>query len=185
MRKIIFAVLAAAAFATPAYSQDSGNARFTGGHAELLFGVDRAGISIGGDDSSRIGFAYGIAGGYDFAAGRNGIVGLEIEAADATTDLCVGADCISAGRDLYLGGRAGVAVNGAGLVYLKAGYTNARVTADIGGVRDGVNLDGLRVGGGVELTTNSPVVVRLEYRYSNYENDVDRHQGMFGVGLRF
>jgi outer membrane immunogenic protein len=27
--------------------------------------------------------------------------------------------------------------------------------------------------------------VRAEYRYSNYENDFSRHQGVIGLGVRF
>jgi argininosuccinate synthase len=39
---------------------------------------------------------------------------------------------VKTGRDLYIGGRAGVVVSDAALLYVKAGYTNARFVAEGG-----------------------------------------------------
>jgi outer membrane immunogenic protein len=173
MRTIFSAALLAAASATPAFAQDAAQAPFAGGHIEAIGGYDS--ISGGGDSQS--GLAYGIAGGYDFRSG-NTVFGFEFEAAESTTgDLGV-----EAGRDLYAGGRVGVVVSPTVLVYAKAGYTNAR--ASVTGL-GGANFEGIRAGAGVEILLGSNFSIRGEYRYSNYEADLSRNQGVVGLGFRF
>ena len=72
------------------------------------------------------------------------------------------------------------------LVYGKVGYSNARVEATASNVTTGTNLDGIRVGAGVEYQfDNSPISIRAEYRYTNYEAGVERHQGVLGLSYRF
>ena len=61
-------------------------------------------------------------------------------------------------------------------------------------------LDGYRVGAGVEQSIGTNTYAKLEYRYSNYSSadfrfdgnttdsfdvDTDRHQVLVGVGMRF
>jgi outer membrane immunogenic protein len=106
---------------------------------------------------------------------------------------------VEAGRDLYVGGRIGTAISSQALLYAKAGYTNARVesryTTTSGNVttqiRDDVNLDGFRVGAGLEYNLTPSAYVKGEYRYSHYgkidgyDTDLDRHQLLAGVGIRF
>ncbi|HWK35066.1 outer membrane protein, partial [Sphingomonas sp.] len=87
------------------------------------------------------------------------------------------------------------AVSPVALVYAKAGYTNARIEAryDVGttSIRDHANLDGYRLGAGIEYKLSPNVYVKGEYRYSNYSDlkgydvDVDRNQLVGGVGIRF
>ncbi|MEH6757517.1 MAG: porin family protein [Parasphingorhabdus sp.] len=117
---------------------------------------------------------------------------------------------INVNRDLYLGARVGVQVAPRTLVYAKGGYTNTRVEsrfqdrAEDDGYEldydDGQSIDGFRVGAGVEQLVG-PGYVKLEYRYSNYSSmkyddelfsdnssigiDLDRHQVLAGVGVRF
>ena len=81
------------------------------------------------------------------------------------------------------------------LGYLKAGYTNAQVDVryDLGNTRvsDDAKLDGLRLGAGLEYRLAGQTFIKGEYRYSNYsrvegfDTDVDRHQVLAGLGLRF
>ncbi len=201
MRKFVsgFVVLAAAAATTPAFAQE--NAPFTGVHVEALGGYD----NVEGDD----GFAYGIGAGFDFQAG-SAIIGVEGEYMDSTTrerdrDVFVAGDRLrnSAARDLYVGARLGFEAAPGTLIYGKAGYTNARIKTrynDGAGTvfTDGNNLDGYRLGVGVEkkFSLFGPSgFVKAEYRYSNYGNlnvgnanidvDADRHQGIIGIGARF
>ena len=54
-----------------------------------------------------------------------------------------------------------------------------------GDTSEGSNLDGIRVGGGVERALGGKSYVKTEYRYSNYQNGVSRHQVLAGVGIRF
>jgi len=53
------------------------------------------------------------------------------------------------------------------------------------------NLDGFRVGAGLEYNISPTTYVKGEYRYSHYGDvdgydiDLDRHQLVGGVGIRF
>jgi outer membrane immunogenic protein len=181
MRILLTAAVAAIALAaTPAFAQDA-RPTFQGGHVEAIAGID----SVHGGGDSRSGVLYGIGAGYDFRI-HNAVVGIEAEAADSTTDDCAGTTCLEAGRDLYIGGRVGAVVGPNVLVYAKAGYTNARVVLTSGTTSAGTNLDGIRAGAGVEWAIpHSPVSLRAEYRYSNYQDGVSRHQGVAGLAFRF
>ena len=208
MRYLILGTLLATAAAAPAFAQDTASAAdapFTGPHIEALAGYD----NVGGTDNGRDGFLYGIAAGYDFQLG-GAVAGIEGEYADSTTrgsttDLALIGD--SAGlrtdRDLYIGARLGVAVTPSTLLYAKGGYTNARFKTvyndGAGGTTNfGNTTDGYRLGAGVEQKFNlfgPSGFVKAEYRYSNYRNldvgntdvaiDLDRHQAVVGVGVRF
>ena len=172
MRTIFAAALLAAVSATPAFAQDEAAPNFSGGHVEVIGGVD----AISGGGESETGIAYGIGAGYDFRSG-NTVFGVELEAAESTT----GDAGVEAGRDLYAGARFGAVVGPTVLIYAKAGYTNAR--ASVGGI--GVNFDGFRAGAGVEFMIGTNLSMRAEYRYSNYEADLSRNQGVIGLGFRF
>ncbi len=206
MRNLILGAVLATAAASPALAQNTAaNAPFTGPHIEALAGYD----NLGGTDNGRDGFLYGVAGGYDFQLG-GAVAGIEGEYTDSTTrgsttDLALIGD--SAGlrtdRDLYIGARVGVAVAPSTLLYVKGGYTNARfktIYSDGAGntTNFGNTTDGYRVGAGIEQKFNlfgPSGFVKAEYRYSNYRNlnvgstnvdiDLDRHQVLAGVGVRF
>lgn len=171
MRMIYAAAFVAAVSAAPAFAQDARPA-FNGGHIEAIGGYDS--ISGGGDSES--GVAFGVAGGYDFRSG-GAVFGIELEATESTVEDAG----VEAGRDLYAGGRVGGVVNDRVLLYVKAGYTNAR--ASFGGT--GVTFDGIRAGAGVEFLAGRNFSIRAEYRYSNYESDLSRNQGVLGLGFRF
>jgi outer membrane immunogenic protein len=190
---LVVASLAAVSIAAPALAQDSGRAPFTGFKVEGLAGWDHP--RVPGDHAN--GVTYGVGAGYDYQTGGV-VLGIEGEASDSTTKRCVGGFaiagdnlCASAGRDLYVGGRVGAAVAPNTLLYAKAGYTNGRINTDyttptgVGAFRDHRNLNGFRVGGGIEQSLGGNAYVKAEYRYSNYEQNVDRHQVVAGVGFRF
>lgn len=169
----------------------TGSAPFTGLRVEGLVGWDR--LQNGGHKD---GVGYGIAAGYDVQY-RRAVVGLEAEVADSSTKVCTGAQtvadpeyCARTGRDIYVGGRVGTAIIPQALIYAKAGYTNARVrvTGDDGEDRITLahqNLDGVRVGAGVEYQLFSNAYAKAEYRYSNYEDHFSRNQVVGGFGVRF
>lgn len=196
------------AAATPALAQPVEDAPFTGPHVEALVGYDNLSSGNDGVDDSVGGLTYGVGAGYDLQFG--GLIGgIEGEFSGSTTkargtDIFAPGDGteLRAGRDLYIGARIGVAATPSTLVYLKGGYTNLRVNARsydrLGYFEDHGTLDGFRVGAGVEQKFNllgPSGFVKAEYRYSNYSNlnigrfntniDVDRHQVLAGVGVRF
>ena len=200
MRNLVLtAALLASGVAAPAFAQD--RAPFTGPRVEALAGYDNLRDGGNGDTEGRDGFVYGGAIGYDQQVGGF-IAGIEGEVTGATTaartnNLLVPGDRlrVGAGRDLYAGARVGYVISPFAMIYAKAGYTNARVEAEYRSgtttVTDHENLDGYRVGAGIEYKLGQRTYVKGEYRYSNYGNsdrfdiDASRHQILGGVGVRF
>ncbi|WP_421991943.1 outer membrane protein [Qipengyuania sp.] len=208
-----------AAISAPALAQDA-DGNFDGFRIQGVAGYDalQAGSSVDDDgndnnDQSIDGVVYGVQAGYDFDLG-GAVVGLEAELTDssAKTEFTdgdfegFGFGRVDAGRDLFLGARVGAKVAPDALIYAKGGYTNARlnILSNDGTTefRENFDLDGYRVGAGVEYSINPRTFVNLEYRYSNYSEgevdfdgdlpdsdrfdvDLDRHQVMAGVGVRF
>lgn len=191
MTRLVASALAAFLLATPALAQD--RAPFTGLRVEGLAGWDRVQGSGGHDDA----FTYGAGVGYDVQMG-GALVGVDAEASDSKNKACDGGTrtvgdprlCLKAARDLYAGARIGTVIGGRTLLYAKAGYTNFRskFTSDDGTSETTLSkgdLDGIRVGAGAEYSLAPNMFVKAEYRYSNYEQGVERHQVLGGVGVRF
>lgn len=158
----VAALACAFAASSPAFAQD-GTYTFTG---------PRIGGHVGFADDDAIGteaFTFGVNAGYDFAIGERVIAGATVEYQDSTED--------GFSRDLSATARVGGRVGDRVLIYGLAGYTNLRVV--------GINLDGVRVGAGVEVAANRNVYVNAEYRYSNYELGADGFQTLVGIGFRF
>ncbi|MFC4255328.1 outer membrane beta-barrel protein [Altererythrobacter xixiisoli] len=206
----------AAVLATPALAQDS--SPFTGPRAEVLMGYDISKLetdSLDIDDNfdrSIDGVTYGAGVGYDHAIGGL-VVGIEGQIfggeAKNTYDVSGISDFstarISNGRDLYAGARVGALVTPNTLAYVKGGYTNAQYnvsgfTSAAQATDARVELDGWRVGGGLERAITNNVFVKGEYTYSDYGNgelklgdqtsdsfdlNTHRHQVVVGAGFRF
>lgn len=165
------------------------------------------------NDQSIDGLMYGVGAGYDIRSG-NFVFGPEAEVtwSSAKTEFDdgdfegFGIGNVRTNRDLYVGARAGYVVAPKTMVYVKGGYTNAKFDVrsafgDITTNRD-IDADGWRIGAGVEQAVSNNVFAKLEYRYSNYSKgeidytgevpdsqrfdlDLDRHQIVAGVGVRF
>ncbi|WP_010546185.1 outer membrane protein [Sphingomonas elodea] len=174
----IFAVTALAlmASATPALAQD---ATFQGPRVEAIAGWD----NVKSDGVSASGFVYGGAAGYDLQRG-NLVAGIDGEITGMTTDKTLGTVLVKGGRDLYAGVRLGYVVAPGTLLYGKVGYDNSRIIGRSGALRVTDNLDGVRVGGGVERSFGH-YYGKVEYRYTNASDDVVRHQVLAGIGYRF
>ena len=186
MKKILFvaASVAAVAVATPAAAQP---------RVEIHGGWDNTSNDGIGED----GILYGVGVGYDIRVGRKAFVGVDLSADFSTADACersviVANDrtCVDTGRDLAAGVRAGVNVSENTAVYALAGYTNARFrvayTTPAGVTTTAAdNLDGFRIGAGVQQRLGGNLYAKAEYRYSNYEGGTDRHNVLLGVGLTF
>jgi outer membrane immunogenic protein len=225
MKKGIAFLLATGSLAVivaPAAAQDS---TFSGPWVAGVGGYDKnkAGSTVDDDadpnngvfeqDESADGIVYGGAVGYDVDLGSM-VIGGEAELTDSTADSefgnpnsDFGLGSVDAGRDIYVGVRAGFKATPSTLLYAKGGYTNARYNF-IGSdgttnYEENLDTDGWRVGAGVEQKLGSNAFAKIEYRYSNYSRgeidfeaegiadsdrfdiDTDRHQVMAGVGWRF
>lgn len=165
------------------------------------------------NDQSIDGFAYGVGAGYDLRF-NNFVVGPEAEVTWSTAKTKFddgdfegfGIGNVKTNRDLYVGARVGYVVSPRTMIYAKGGYTNAKfdvrnASGTVTTNRD-IDADGWRIGAGVEQAISNNVFAKVEYRYSNYEKgeldyrgdfadgqrfdlDLDRHQVMAGVGVRF
>jgi outer membrane immunogenic protein len=210
----LVAAASAMAFAIPAAAQNANT--FTGPRVEALAGYDSSqpgsSVNVPGANDNFDGVNYGVGVGYDFDMG-SAVLGVEGEFMESeahtefnTTGLTgFGVRNLDAGRDLYVGARAGIKVGPNSLVYAKAGYTNATYNVlasnNATDTDNDLKLDGWRAGAGAEVAVTNNVFVKGEYRYSQYQEgrveapngatsgnfdvDVDRHQFVVGVGARF
>jgi outer membrane immunogenic protein len=196
MRIHCIALLLASTLATPAFAQDEPAptpSPMSGFRVEALAGWDHTEI-LDDDDG---GILYGAGIGYDFQTGR-AVLSIEAEANDSTNNGCITGFsnandrfCVTSGRDLYIGARAGFLVGRNVLLFGKAGYTNARYVSEYddsaAGIHDryGANLDGIRVGTGAQFGLGAHTYFRAEARYSNYEGGGDRGAILGAFGFRF
>lgn len=182
---VIAAAALFAGFTAPATAQ--------GVRVEVHGGWDRVqSEGVKGD-----GLLYGVGVGYDIAVAPNVTLGAELNADLSTTKKCESAVltandklCVRAQRDLSAVGRLGYGVAPGSQLYLLAGYTNARVSANYtpptgASVKESATTDGLRLGAGFQQALSGSAYTKVEYRYSNYEADTVRHQVVAGFGLRF
>ena len=169
MKKIILAAVAALGLsAAPAMAQD-----FSGPRFEVTAGADDV---TGGVDATDI--AYGAALGYDLQFGKV-VVGAEATAAN-----------IFDRADLGVAARLGYVLNKNVLAYGRVGYTNLERPQSCNNARPAVclasaNLEGVAIGGGLEVNVAGPVFAKTEYRYTDFEGNVGRHGVHVGVGIRF
>lgn len=193
-----FALLAvpfAAVVGSPAMAQDSAGDSVGGFRLEAMVGYDivRAEFEEAEGRDDKGGVFGGAAIGFDFPLGAALSVGADAELTLATTDAVVeDVGEVKAKRDIYLGGRITAHVSDTVAIYGKAGYTNLRLRLNLEDEDEEFddfsfagNLDGVRGGIGVQFRGEDRSYYGFEYRYSNYEADVDRHQGMLFVGYRF
>ena len=157
MKKFILATTVAFGLsAAPAMASD-----FAGPRIEVTAGADDV---TGGVDPTDV--TYGAGLGYDVQFGRV-VAGIEASVDNAFDR-----------RDIGVGARLGVALNDNVLVYGKAAYANWRQVA-------GVDTEGLRLGGGLEVNLAGPVYAKAEYRYTDFDGNTGKHGGLVGFGLRF
>lgn len=157
MKNYMIAIAAAAAtLATPAFASD-----FAGPRLEVTAGADDV---TNGVDPTEV--TYGAGLGYDLQFG-NVVLG-----AEGTVDN------VFDRRDLGAAVRVGYVINENILAYGKVGYTNFKPTGRL-------ELEGLRLGGGLEANLVGPVYAKVEYRYTDFEGRSGKHNGLVGVGVRF
>ena len=157
MKKLIaFAALATAALSTPAMASE-----FAGPRLEVTAGADEVRNGVDATD-----IAYGAALGYDLQFGKV-VVGAEATAANVFDR-----------ADLGAAARLGYTLNKNVLAYGRVGYTKLERSA-------AVKVDGLTVGGGLEVKLIGSTFAKAEYRYTDFDGNLGRHGGLVGFGLRF
>lgn len=179
-KTVIFAALAATSIAAPAFAQATPTP--VGPRLEAIAGYD----VVKSDGSKEDGALFGLGVGYDVAVSQGVTVGADAEASlSSVKDEFLPGEEIKAGRDLYAGGRVSFAVADNANIYVKGGYTNAKVKYDGSLGNDSTNLDGYRLGLGTQIGLGGKAYAGAEYRYSNYEEGVTRNQLVATVGTRF
>lgn len=157
MKKLIaFAALATAALTTPAMASE-----FAGPRIEVTAGADEVRNGVDATD-----IAYGAALGYDLQFGKV-VVGAEATAANVFDR-----------ADLGAAARLGYTLNKNVLAYGRVGYTKLERSAT-------AKIDGLTVGGGLEVKLIGSTFAKAEYRYTDFDGNLGRHGGLVGFGLRF
>jgi outer membrane immunogenic protein len=158
---VIGTALAALAFvATPAMAND-----FAGPRVEVTAGADDVKNGVDATD-----ITYGAALGYDLQFGKV-VAGIDATAANVFDR-----------ADLGVGARLGYVLNENVLAFTRVGYTNLERPAVRGRA---LELEGLTLGGGLEVNVAGPVYGKVEYRYTDFDAGVGRHGGLVGVGFRF
>ncbi|HYJ30717.1 MAG TPA: porin family protein [Allosphingosinicella sp.] len=187
----VAAAAAAALAAAPAAAQVSGP------RVEAVIGYESATLDDFGsqDDVSESGILYGLGVGYDIPVGPTIALGIDLEATDSAvnwreTSTAFATDLrIALGRDLYAGARITAAVSPSLNLYAKAGYTNLSTRLDFTSptFSEVIEADegGLRVGAGAQFAVGANSYIGAEYRYSSYDGDLRRHQGVAALGFRF
>lgn len=197
MRTMLFLLAGVSALS---FAQQASAQEFTGPRAEVTAGYDSTnaddGVAATPDklDGVRVGGAIG----YDIALGDTVRVGVEADAgflASGDNRYAAGAGNyrITTGRDLGLSLRAGAKVGEKTFLYAKGGWANsqyrfrATVVGTTGTTTTDVrsNEDGWRLGAGVEHMLTDKIYAKAEYRYTDYGDQVSRHQALVGVGYRF
>jgi outer membrane immunogenic protein len=154
--KSLFALVAAAFSLAATPAFAAPNSNFVGPRVEATASLD----DVTQYRDSKVN--YGVGAGFDLGLGDRVTVGVEANA-----------DNFASYRDFGGAARLGYAATDNLLLFGSVGYAKLK------------DREGLRVGGGVEISSGLPFYTKLEYRYSDFEDGVGRHAGLVGIGLRF
>lgn len=157
MLKNIVLIAAALGIATPAVAQT--NAGFVGPRVELSTGLADV-------DSDNV--DYGLTVGFDTPVTDRVTFGVDADARNVFDNN---------GRDIGAGARLGVALNPNVLAFGRVGYTNLDTP--------GKNLEGHTLGAGLNFRLAPQTFANIEYRRSDYGQNVESDGIRLGIGLRF
>ena len=191
--------IASLGFASPAAAQLFAP---SGPRIELQAGLDRASdtADFGAEYDAEGGYV-ALAGGYDIGLGVVAL-GIDVEAGQSgIEDSVVFEDSngviydsvLKNTSDLYLGARLTVPVATLGDVYIKGGITHLTSELDTL-IDDGDTVTreiieneetGFRVGAGGRYYLGRNLYLGGEYRYAQYDSDIQKHQILGLLGLKF
>ena len=139
----------------------------------------------------------GVFAGYDKTINGRFVVGAEVGLDFASDDqiqtsVAGNSYSIDPKYSFDLTARAGYLVNPQTLIYVRGGYTNARVRTTVTNAAATAsasdNRDGWLAGAGLERQITQNVSARVEYRYSKFSEDDgmdQRHRVLAGLSYRF
>lgn len=187
MKYFVLPLIALGMAASPAAAEVGGL------RTEIIVGYDAARTPVLTKVAKPNGFLYGGSVGYDFKIGKSAAIGIDGEMTMSTGSFTVTSGNVKSnvdfGRDIYVGGRFTLAASDNVNLYLKAGYSAARLRerVTVGNTTSRVKgtADGIRVGVGAQFAIGSKAYFGPEYRYSNYESGISRHQIGGVLGFRF
>lgn len=191
-------VLASVLAASPAAAQLFAP---SGPRVELQAGLDsaKANSDFGAEYEAEGGYI-AIGAGYDVSLGVVAL-GIDVEAGKSgiedsvvfEEDGVVYDSVLTNTSDLYIGGRLTVPVATLGDVYVKAGLTRLENELDLiiddgeTQIREIVTDDenGYRIGAGGRYYIGRGAYIGGEYRYADYDSDIEKHQIVGTLGISF
>lgn len=196
MKSVIYTAVAAVALAAVAAPAAANAQSFTGPFVGVQGGweendVRNPGTALGVTPLAQTSDTgtLGVFMGYDHEVYPRIVVGAQAEVNfPISSRFGNGLAAISPKRSVDLSLRAGYLVTPKTLAYVRGGYSNTLVGANIGNFHGSDDRDGWLLGGGVERKLTDKVSARLEYRYTDFSEGngkFDRHQIMAGVAYRF
>lgn len=157
------------------------------------YGIGTSELSNGTDvDISLRGVQGILSAGYDVQVSPNAVLGVLVDYAFGDVDGAVGGTTLTVSNQWAIGARAGFLATPKSLWYVNAGWTRADFDISAGASLD-KSLNGFFVGGGVEQALSRNVSLKLEYRFSDYEDfnvgttNIDNtvHSVRLGVNWKF
>jgi outer membrane immunogenic protein len=191
------AIAAAAAGLAAAFAAPASAAPVSGARVEAVIGYESATFDRFGsrNNVSESGAVYGLGIGYDIPIGPSVALGVDLEATDSAAGFRETSSLFSTdlrsefGRDLYAGGRITAGVTPSLNLYAKAGYTSLSIRSDFTSPTFSEVIesdeDGVRAGAGAQFALGAHAYLGAEYRFSTYDGDLTRHQGVATLGFRF
>jgi outer membrane immunogenic protein len=190
VRAAVLAVLASAALSFAATQASADGRRggvkdydrpfsWTGFYVGAAVGVGIGSTDIESELDIGLKGAQGIVSvGYDRQLNDRVVVGLFADYAFGDVDGNLGELNLAISNQWGIGGRLGFLVTQSSLWYATAGWTRADFDLSAGGDSIGDSIDGFFIGGGVEQVLSRNVSLKLEYRFSSYD-DVNIDGGKF------
>lgn len=192
MKKVLAAVAALVCVPGVAAAQDAPSraSNFDGVRAEARIGWETPTVS-GAGNVYKIESDISLGGevGFDFALGRNVVVGPYAVYEFSNVNLCDGPDCLEEDGNLAGGLRVGVAAGNNVLVYGKVGYARIDFTATTGAISTSEGQEGVQGAIGLNVNFGKNFYGMVEANYADYGEffgiSLQRRHVAAGVGVRF
>jgi len=195
MKKYLLFALAAACVPGVAAAQDAPAAsspaqNFDGFRIEGRLGYETPTVSSDGE-VYKIGDGPSFGGevGFDFAVGRNVVVGPYATYEFSTVDNCDVDACVTVDENLGVGGQVGYAASANTMIYGKLGYANLKISVIDGTLTASENQSGIQGAIGADFNLSRQLYARVEANYADYGDfgiiHLQRRHVAAAIGMRF